>query len=272
MTIKNKIPTPPSSGFLIGNINVHFYGLCIGIGFLAAYFISSYLYKKYYSSDSSVITNLAIVLIPISAIGARLYYVITMFSSYAQDPISMLYIQNGGLGIYGAIIAGAITVFVFCKVCKIDLTQVLRCIVPTVPLAQSFGRLGNWFNAELYGMPTDLPWGLDISRGEYQPSVFYHPTFLYEIIWDLIIFAVLMVVSIKCQNCDKYILPLYLLLYSFGRFWVETLRIDDTEYFLGFRVNFIIIVLTFCFASLWYFLVLKSLSQSQKASQILDKH
>lgn len=275
LQIQNKIPSPPSPTFSIAGLQIHYYGLFISCGFLIATFIASYIWVLKFrqnKKDVNPIFDLLIVVLPSGIVGARLYYVITMWNLYQDNWIDIFKIYEGGLGILGGLMGGLISVVVFCRLKKIDFLQIASCIAPTVPLAQGIGRIGNWFNVELYGKETDLPWGLDISRGKYSATVFYHPTFLYEIIWDLLIFAILMLLFFRFRNFRKISIPLYLMFYTFGRFWVEQLRIDESNYLFGIRLNIFFIMIVFCASAIWCFVSVRFLFRSQPIAQNPDKH
>jgi prolipoprotein diacylglyceryl transferase len=183
--------------------------------------------------------------------------------------LAIFKIWEGGLGILGGLVGGILGVYVFCKICKIRFSNLLYIAVPVIPLAQACGRLGNWFNGELYGTKTNLPWGLDISRGKYQATVFYHPTFLYEIIWDLLIFVILILIF-SVHNFTRikaYLsLPVYLALYTFGRFWIEQIRTDTSEYWLGLRLNswFILAIFVVSVSGIMFIWLKKSILVKKK--------
>jgi prolipoprotein diacylglyceryl transferase len=197
--------------------------------------------KKYRTLTRSDILDILLIGFPCAIVGARLYYVVTVPARYIQDPLEVFNISNGGLGIMGGLIFGLTAAALVCRFKHIHISQLLWCVVPCIPLGQAIGRLGNWFNGELYGTETDLPWALDISRGKYEASTFYHPTFLYELLWDLLIFGVLMWIFRPSRavkfTISSIVAPVYLVLYTIGRIAVESLRTDTSEYFLGLRIN-----------------------------------
>jgi prolipoprotein diacylglyceryl transferase len=237
------IPTPATNVLQFGSLTLHIYGLCILAGMILAVSLSLLRLRKLRaveencSLSASDLLDIALITLPCGIVGARVYYVVTVPKHYLEHPLDVFAINQGGLGIMGGLIAGILAAVVVCRVKGLNLNHFAYCCVPTVPLAQAVGRLGNWFNGELYGFETDLPWGLDISRGQYLPTKFYHPTFLYEIIWDVIIFALLLFIFNKRHYNSIVVAPTYLLLYTIGRSVVESFRIDYSEYFLGVRVN-----------------------------------
>ena len=228
-------------------LNIRWYGLLIAISVLIGLFISKRL-AKLKGIDPESVSDLLPSLVLSSIIGARSYYVIfewkqfsgnNFFSSlellnYAIKIPSFLAIWEGGIAIHGALIGGFVSIFLFCKVRKIPLRSFLDIIVPSVVLGQSIGRWGNFFNNEAFGIPTNLPWKLFIPIEnrpiEFLNYQFFHPTFLYESIWNLLIFLLLMIL-IRSQRKGALLKPgliscIYLITYSFGRFWIEALRTD----------------------------------------------
>jgi len=164
--------------------------------------------------------DLALFLIPLGVLGARIYYVIFSWDQYSGNLMDILNIRGGGLAIHGGIIAGILTGFVFSRIKKIDFFKLADTVVLGVPLAQSIGRWGNFVNQEAHGGPTDLPWGIMIDGQKV------HPTFLYESIWDLLIFLFIFLRR-KKKKYEGSIIVEYITLYSLGRFFIEGLRTDS---------------------------------------------
>lgn len=181
-----------------------------------------------YNIKFETILDLSIYVIPISFISARLYYVIFNLDVYLLNPLDILNFRSGGLAIYGGIIGGVIATIVFCKKRKINILDILDYIAPFLPLAQSIGRWGNFINIEAYGTETMLPWRMGI----YESSIYkeVHPTFLYESIGTILIFLILYLRRNK-RAFKGEIVCVYLILYSFVRFFVEGLRIDSLMFF-----------------------------------------
>lgn len=196
----------------------------------------------------SDILDLCIILIPISIICARIYYVIFRLDIYAQNPVQIFHFRSGGLAIYGGIIGGIITAYIFCKKRKIEILNLLDYIAPCLALGQAIGRWGNFVNIEAYGTKTNLPWRMGIvEEGKY---IEVHPTFLYESIATLIIFIILTVIS-KKPKFKGQITYLYLIMYSLTRAIIEDLRTDSLM--LGnLRVSAVLSILIFIFASFMY--------------------
>jgi prolipoprotein diacylglyceryl transferase len=191
--------------------------------------------------------------VPFGVVGGRIYHVITSPEAYfgaTGDPVKALYIWQGGLGIWGAVVLGGVGAWIACRRAGIKLPAFADAIAPAILIAQAIGRWGNWFNNELYGKLTDLPWKLEIyewdsSRGQAvvdaagQPIVkgYFHPTFLYESIWDLGAAIVLIVIERRHKLGHGRVFAVYCMLYTLGRGWIEALRVDPAERVLGLRLN-----------------------------------
>jgi len=210
---------PDPVAFTLFGIDVMWYGLLIGLGFVLAILIS-YKRAPRHGIESEHVLDFAICLIPMSVIGARLYYVIFSWENYAGDLLKIFNIRGGGLAIHGGIIAGIITGYFVCRHFKINKLELADLVFPSVALAQAIGRWGNFFNSEAHGGPTDLPWAIWVD-GQY-----VHPTFLYESIWCFALFIFLSVVDKKRAFPGQTAL-LYGMLYSLERGLVEQLRTDS---------------------------------------------
>ncbi|WP_373869508.1 prolipoprotein diacylglyceryl transferase [Sphaerisporangium rufum] len=191
------------------------------------------------------ITDLAVWAVPFGLVGGRLYHVITDWQLYfAADapnrPIDALYIWHGGLGIWGAVALGAVGVWIGCRRRGISLSAVADTVAPGIAVAQAIGRLGNYFNQELFGGPTDLPWGLEIQPGRpgtVPGELTYHPAFLYELLWNLALAGVLVWAGRRYALRHARLFALYVAGYTLGRFWIEGLRVDPAHHILGLRLN-----------------------------------
>lgn len=210
---------PDPIAFTIFGIDIRWYGILIACGMLLAVLISCKRAPRHGITDEDVL-DIAIWMLPIGVIGARVYYVIFNLDYYTTLS-SMLNIRGGGLAIHGGLIFAIITVFVICRRKRIDAFNVLDLFIPTVALAQSIGRWGNYFNGEAHGGPTDLPWGILVD------GVKVHPTFLYESIWCLILFFALSWFNKNKRYANGQTISLYFILYSLERFFVEALRTDS---------------------------------------------
>lgn len=228
------LPSPSSPVlFEAGPLALRYYGLCIALGIAAGTWLTGRELRRRGYDGALALDSLFFVLPP-GFVGARAYHVFTDYDLYAGDPFPAVFaVWNGGLGIYGAVIGGFIGLLVFCWYQGINVLEFADAAAPGLVLAQAIGRWGNYFNQELFGRPTDLPWAIRIAP-ENRPAGFedattFHPTFLYESIWNLLVCLVLLYVARRfagwLRNGD--VLFLYVSLYSVGRFFMETLRIDD---------------------------------------------
>ena len=242
------IQSPGSQLINLGFISIKWYGLLIAISVLLGLNLSKKLARSR-GIDPNFISEILPSLVLSAIIGARVYYVIFEYQQFSGDKFfttikilniylnipSFLAIWEGGIAIHGALLGGFLSIYLFCKSKKIPLKIFLDLLMPSVILGQSIGRWGNFFNNEAFGIPTNLPWKLFIPLSN-RPNIFansqyFHPTFLYESLWNLIIFTILIYIFNK-QSKDNSITPglitsLYLVTYSFGRFWIEGLRIDS---------------------------------------------
>lgn len=212
-----KAPDPVA--FTLFGLDIRWYGILIGLGFVIAIFLS-YKRAPKYGIPSDYILDFAICLIPAAVIGARAYYVIFSWENYAGDIGKILDIRSGGLAIHGGIIAGLIVGVLICKYRKISFLALADLVFPTVALAQAIGRWGNFFNSEAHGGPTDLPWAI------YADGQYVHPTFLYESLWCLALFLFLMWMENR-RSFPGQLACLYGMLYSLERGLVEQLRTDS---------------------------------------------
>jgi len=246
--MKQLIPSPSLSSFSVGPLTIHFYALCIITGIAAAIWIGRKRYANLGGNPDDV-SEVAIWAVPFGIIGGRIYHVITSPSQYFGangNPIDALRIWEGGLGIWGAISLGAVGAYLYFRTHKTSLNfrQLLDSLAPGVIVAQAIGRIGNYFNQEVFGKPTELPWGLEIDSVN-RPNGFesystFHPTFLYELLWCLVV-AVLLIklpgVLKQITSKQGDVFALYILGYTAGRVWIETLRIDEANLILGLRLN-----------------------------------
>ncbi|SHG95822.1 Prolipoprotein diacylglyceryl transferase [Anaerosphaera aminiphila DSM 21120] len=209
-----------STAFTIFNIEVKWYGILIALGaFLAIYFAGKLAKRAGLYDD--VVIDFAFLAIPFGIVGARLYYVIFEWDYYSAYPLEIINIRNGGLAIYGGIIAGIIVGYFFSKWKKINFLTLADCAMPGVSLAQGIGRWGNFINGEAHGGPTNLPWGILVNGQKV------HPTFLYESILDIGIFIFLYFYLSKHKKFEGQLFMYYLIIYGIGRFLIEGLRTDS---------------------------------------------
>lgn len=226
--------SPGEEIFHIGIIRLKWYGLLIASAVLIGVNLSMWLAKKR-EVDPELLADLAIWLVLGAIPAARLYYVIFQWQDYGAHPEKIIRIWEGGIAIHGAIIGGIIAAIIFAKIKRVSFWQLADLVAPSVALGQAIGRWGNFFNSEAFGSPTDLPWKLFIpieSRPfEYRSFEYFHPTFLYESLWNLLVFAILIWLFLDDNRRSRLksgsIFLIYLVAYSVGRFWVEGLRTDS---------------------------------------------
>jgi len=230
------IPSPPISGIQVGPIRIAFYGVCIAIGVALAWTL---LRRRYEAGggDPSVVERIVLWMVVIGFLGARTGYVITHTDRFADEWWKVIAIWEGGLAFYGGLTAGAITALVLIRRWEADLRLFLDAAAPAIPLAQAVGRWGNYFNQELFGTPTDLPWGLQIDPlnrpPQYADAETFHPTFLYESLGNLILVSLILWCERRFPAVRGKLLALYLVGYGLLRFLMELLRTDTTFRFLG---------------------------------------
>ena len=253
------LPSPASPVlFEVGPFALRWYGLCIALGIAAATWLTAReLNRRGY--DGAMALDALLFVVPLGFIGARIYHVVTDYDLYDGNPHSffpgVFEVWNGGLGIYGAVIGGFLGLLVFARLRGINALAFADAAAPGLILAQAIGRFGNYFNQELFGRPSDLPWAIEIAPENRLPQfddvASFHPTFLYESIWNVLVCLVLLFVARRFANSLKNgdIFLLYVCLYSVGRFFVETLRIDPAFLIGDFRGNlFVASVLALTFA------------------------
>ena len=213
--------------FSLLGVDIYWYAILIVVGILLVLLLCKKDSGKY-NIKFETILDLSIYVIPISIISARLYYVVFNPEAYIVNPLKIFDFRGGGMAIYGGIIGAIITIIVYCRKNKINFLDVLDYLAPFLPLAQSIGRWGNFINTEAYGMETNMPWRMGIFENGIYKEV--HPTFLYESILTFVIFIILY----KIRNKRKFkgeIAILYLIMYSFIRFFIEGIRIDSLMFF-----------------------------------------
>jgi phosphatidylglycerol---prolipoprotein diacylglyceryl transferase len=218
--------------FEVGPFALRYYGLCIALGIIVATWLTGReLERKGY--DGTLALDSLFFIVPLGFVGARAYHVATDYDLYASDPFPGVFaVWNGGLGIYGGVVGGLIGLWIFARIRDISPWVLADAIAPGLILAQAIGRWGNYFNQELFGRPSDLPWAIRIAPenrpAEFSDATAFHPTFLYESIWDVLVCLILLWVARRFADrlLNGDIFLLYVSLYSFGRFFVEALRVD----------------------------------------------
>lgn len=238
-----QIPSPPAGGFFIGPVEVRYYALCI----LAGIFVAAWLSRRRFvqrGGDADRFDTIVFVMVVAGIIGARLYHVITDYQLYfapGRNPWQAFNIRAGGLGIPGGVILGGLAAWWLARRHKISFGALADVVAPGLLFAQAIGRLGNWFNQELFGRPTDLPWALHVDpqfRPEgYEASATYHPAFLYEMVWNSAGAFILLWAERRFKLGRGKLFTTYVVWYSFGRFFIEGLRIDPVNHVGGWRLN-----------------------------------
>lgn len=248
-------------------LQIHAYAICIMTGIIAATIFTAYRLKQR-GAEPGVVLDIALWSVPFGIIGGRIFHVLTHPDDYfgpGKDLMKTLYIWEGGMAIFGALMFGALGTYIGCKFAGVRFWSFADALAPSLLLAQAFGRLGNYFNHELFGLPTNLPWGLEIESSNpafpagLPAGTLFHPTFLYEIIWNLIGVGVLLLIERRWKIVKRTIpffdievsvpkpgayriqwgrlLGCYLIWYGIGRSFFESIRIDPSEIFLGIRTN-----------------------------------
>jgi len=239
------IPSPDVSYIELGPFRIHFYALFILAGIVIALILTESRLRAR-GAEAGIALDISLWAIPFGILGGRFFHVLTHPDDYffpGADLLAVFRIWEGGLAIYGALILGSIGAYIGARSAGIKFTSYLDAVAPGVLLAQAIGRWGNYFNNELFGTPTDLPWGLEIpSSNPAYPAglpegVLFHPTFLYESIWSLVGVALLLAADRRFNLRWGKMLGLYLVYYSVGRVWTESIRIDPSEILLGLRIN-----------------------------------
>ena len=251
------IPSPSQGVWHLGPIPIRAYALCIITGIIVAIWMGERRYVARGGSPGTV-ADVAVWAVPFGIIGGRLYHLVTSWQPYfgaGGHPLNAFKIWNGGLGIWGAVALGGVGAWIACRRMGIPLAPLADAIAPGILVAQAIGRWGNWFNQELFGRPTTLPWGLEIDLAHrpvgYEQYATFQPTFLYESLWMLVVAAFLLWADKRFRMGHGRVFGLYVALYTFGRIWWELLRIDDANHILGLRVNVWVAVLVCAGSIVW---------------------
>jgi prolipoprotein diacylglyceryl transferase len=226
------------------DLNIHAYAICILLGIVAATLLTNHRLTRR-GAEPGVVLDIIIWAVPLGIVGARVFHVLTHPDDYfaGQDILRVFYVWEGGIAIFGSLIGGAIGAWIGCRFAGVRFWTFADAVAPALLLAQAFGRFGNWFNHELFGTPTDLPWGLEIeSTNAAYPiglpeGTLFHPTFLYEIVWNLAGVAVLLLAERQLRLQWGKVLGLYLIWYGLGRTVFESIRVDPSEVLFGLRSN-----------------------------------
>ncbi|NYF99586.1 prolipoprotein diacylglyceryl transferase [Janibacter cremeus] len=262
MTHPSALPSPTTAAIEIGPLTIHAYALCILVGIAVAVWMGDRRLRDR-GAQEGVVLDVAMWAVPFGIIGGRLYHVITTPQPYFGEngsPVDALKIWQGGLGIWGAVALGAVGAWIGLRKTDVRFLDFTDAVAPGVLVAQGIGRWGNWFNNEIYGEPTDLPWGLEIHRFDAAsghavvdaagtPIVLgtFQPTFLYESLFLFALAIVLLVVDRRVVLARGQVLALYVAGYPAGRLFIEMMRTDAANTILGLRVNIWVSVIVFTF-------------------------
>jgi prolipoprotein diacylglyceryl transferase len=236
------IPSPSDGTIELGPLTIHAYGMVIALGVVAGIWLFGRRLEARGAGTRDDATAVGMWGVLGGIIGARLYHVATSWDSFADDPLRIFAIWKGGLGIPGGIALGVAFGLYAAKRRGLDVAVAVTCVTPGLPLAQAIGRWGNWFNQELFGGPTTLPWALEVSdetaiEAGYPPGTTFHPTFLYESLWNLALCGLLLWIDRRFKLRAGNLMGVYLIGYGIGRFWIEGMRIDPTSEVGGLRWN-----------------------------------
>ncbi len=249
------IPSPAHAAWQLGPFPVRAYALAIILGVIVAVLLGEHRWVAR-GGEKGVVGDVAVIAVPLGIVGGRLYHVITdwqlYFSHDSWHPWRALAVWNGGLGIWGGIALGIVGVWIGLRRRGLPLAPFLDALAPGVAFAQAIGRLGNWFNQELYGRPTSLPWGLQIDAAHRKPGfedvATYQPTFLYESLWCIGVGLLLLWADRRFRLGGGRVFWLYVAGYTAGRAWIEALRVDDAHRFFGLRLNDYVSIVVFTLA------------------------
>ena len=255
------------------SIPIRAYALCIVAGIIVAVWWGSRRWIARGGRPGTVV-DVAVWAVPFGLVGGRLYHVATDYHKYfgpGQNPLDILKVWQGGLGIWGAVALGALGAWLGCRSRRIPLPAFADAVAPGVILAQGIGRLGNWFNQELYGASTEVPWGLEIYRRidpstgladpiggvalDNNPIAVVHPTFLYELVWNVLVCVAIVVLDRRFRMGRGRVFALYVAGYTFGRFFIEMMRTDEATHVLGVRINVFTAAVVFLLAVAYLVLV-----------------
>jgi prolipoprotein diacylglyceryl transferase len=254
-TIFGFIPSPSKGILHLGPIPLHAYGLCLAVGVLVASWIAERRWVAR-GGKAGVIGEIGVIVVVSGVIGARVYHLFTGYDWDEGGLAGTVKIWQGGLSIWGAVAGGAIAVVLVAYRRKLPTLILLDAIAPGLAMAQAIGRWGNYFNQELFGRPTQLPWGLEIDvahrPAQYITEETFHPTFLYESLWCLVIVAVIVLAERRFRFRPGQSFALYVAMYTFGRFFFELMRSDDASKLFGVRFNALLSAVLCVFGVVWF--------------------
>jgi prolipoprotein diacylglyceryl transferase len=249
------IPSPSSGDIQVGPLELHAYGLMLLLGILAAVWLTGIRWTRR-GGDWDLVLRVAMWGVAGGIIGARAYHVVTSWSDVPDEWWGPFAVWRGGLGVWGGIAGGVLAGAIVVRRSGNSVFEFMNAVAPGLLLAQAIGRWGNYFNQELFGEPTDLPWGLEIDPvrrpAEFADAETFHPTFLYEFGWNLVGVLVLLLVDRRFRIKPPGLFALYVAWYTFGRTFEELIRIDPSHEYFGFRLNFYVSATLFVLAVIWF--------------------
>jgi prolipoprotein diacylglyceryl transferase len=253
------IPSPSSGIVDVGPLHVHLYGLTLLVAILACIWLTTVRWKRM-GGDPDLVLRVAVWGVAFGVIGARLYHDLTSWNEVPTPKWKGVFeVWEGGLGVWGGILLGTLAGWVVVRRSGERFAPFMDAAAPGLLLAQGIGRIGNWWNQELFGKPTSLPWGLEIDLAhrpiQYLGNATFHPTFLYELIWDFAGVLLLLWVSRRFRIVPPGLFCLYVSYYCFGRFFEELLRVDPAHHFGGLRLNAWVSIVCFVVATVAFFWV-----------------
>jgi len=269
------IPSPSSGTLEIGPINLNAYGLMIALGVVVAVRIAGKRAERVHAGTMDDLSSIALWAVPAGVLGGRAYHVLTDYEKFQGNWGDVFKVWQGGLGIWGGITVGVLVGFWRAKKMNLDAWVLVSCSVPGIAVAQAIGRWGNWWNQELFGRPTDLPWALEVSdatalKAGFAEGTTYHPTFLYESIGCLVLAIALIAVEKKLKPGRGRLLAWYVAGYTAIRFFIEGLRIDEAKEFASFRLNQWVSLLAFAIAVGFIIVDARRSPKTPEASTVLE--
>jgi prolipoprotein diacylglyceryl transferase len=278
LSLLASIPSPSSGTLEIGPVNLNAYGLMIALGVVVAVRIAGKRAERINAGTMDDLSSIALWAVPAGVLGGRAYHVLTDYEKFFGDDrnwADVFKVWQGGLGIWGGITVGVLVGFWRAKKMNLDAWLLVSCSVPGIAVAQAIGRWGNWWNQELFGRPTDLPWALEVSdatalKAGFAEGTTFHPTFLYESLGCLVLAVALVAVERKLKPGRGRLLAWYVAGYTALRFFIEGLRIDEAKEVAGFRFNQWVSIVAFAIAVAFLVVDARRSPKAPEASTVLD--
>jgi prolipoprotein diacylglyceryl transferase len=268
LRIVASLPAPPSNDIGVGPIQLRAYGIMIAAGVITAVVIAQRRWQRA-GGDRGDIGSLAAWAVPAGLVGARIWHVLTDAQRFEGRWLHVFAVWEGGLGIPGGLLGGVLAGVWVGHRRSSPVARLLDAVAPAIPVAQAIGRVGNWFNQELFGRPTRLPWGLEVDPGKrparYADATTFHPTFLYEALWNLALAAAIVWIGTRWRLRPGQLFTVYVAGYAIGRVWVEALRADPAALLFGVRFNLLFSVVVAVAALVTF--VIRSRGTASSASQ-----